>query len=429
MYTADEGLAKARALQEALWESGIAYGDPPRLWRVSPKWYYLWGRQWEQALAFGRLLPFLRRAIDGDESATYLRADFTLDQKGNLVLVEVNDTPVWDFGTQAVRRLYHEVLGLPEKNVDPFPGAAKAITSLLKRKFAGRRIVILISPDRVNYRAEYVRLAGYFAEQGLETVASDDDVQIRAGDVVYRTFGSGWLNDRLGWSGLELARLLRTGDVSVWPPFTGLEDKTWMSYPFNTLSDNGVISTFTSWPLSSMGEYLPSTWLVAPTSKGLPWGKRNIPWHANELMGDLTTPDPKKLTQPRRLDWVLKPTLGGQGKGTVFSSEIGPEEWRRRLLEALLSFNGHGPHYVIQSEVRTLRHKVIYLNELGTGLEEGEDYRVRLCVTYLTEGETVELIDADATLRDHPLVHGSSDAVIQPVIIRTVGKKGGQSAV
>ncbi len=420
MHTTDERLAQARVLQEGIWATGIAYGDPPRLWRISPKWYPLWDNQWQQVVDFGRLLPALRRVMDGDESVTYLRADFTIDQKGNLVLVEINDMPVWDYGTQAVREVYHRVLGLPERSEDPFPGAAKAIAVCLKTKFAERRIVILMSPDRVNYRAEYGCLAAYFVEQGLEAVAKNDGGQIREGDVVYRTFNRDWLSPKHNLpGGAHLTGLLEDGRVAVWPPFTHLEDKVWMTYPFGVATDNWSGFAFSSGTLASIKKFVPPTWLVNPASKGVPWGKRTLPWHANELMGDLTTPNPKKPSEPRRLDWVLKRALGAQGKGTAFSSWVGPEAWRERLLEALMSINGRGPHYIIQPEVATLRHKVTFLNEAGNVLEEAGDHRVRLCVAYLIEGDSVEIIDSDATLLPRPLVHGSSDAIALPVIVRT----------
>jgi len=420
VHSIEGSIVKAWELQEALWATGIAYGDPPRLWSVSPKWYYLWEKQWQQIVAFGDLLPALRRVVDGDDGATYLRADFTLDHQGKLVLVELNDMPVWDYGTQAVREVYHRVLGLPEKTKDPFPGAASAIAAMLARKFPKRRIVILLSPDRLKYSAEYSCLAAYFAEQGLEAVVKTDGDKIREGDVVYRTFNRDWLTLARDFPGVEnLLSLIQGGEVTIWPPFTHLEDKVWMTYPFGGGSANGLVSAFNSTPLSDLGKFMPPTWLVDPASIGLPWKKRTLRWHANELMGDLTTPNPKKDGTPTRHDWVLKRALGAQGKGTAFSSWISPEEWRGRLLEALMSVNGRGPHYVIQPEVKTLRHKMTCLSQSGGGLVEKVDLRLRLCVAYLLEGDRVEIIDADATLVDRPLVHGSSDAISLPVIVRT----------
>ena len=122
---------------------------------------------------------------------------------------------------------------MPERTEDPFPCAAKAIAALLKMKFANRRIVILLSPDRVSYGAEYGCLSTYFAQQGLKAVTSADGGQVREGDVVYRTFNRDWLTLARDFPGVEnLLSLIESGKVTVWPPFTHLEDKVWMTYPF-----------------------------------------------------------------------------------------------------------------------------------------------------------------------------------------------------
>ena len=84
----------ARALAQSLWQTGIAYGNPPRLWRVSPRWFKLWPKQWNQVLEFGKVLPMLRRTLDNNDGATYLRADFTIERRGNPVLLELNGVPV-----------------------------------------------------------------------------------------------------------------------------------------------------------------------------------------------------------------------------------------------------------------------------------------------------------------------------------------------
>ena len=401
-------LRNALELEKALWDTGIAYGNPPRLWRISPNWYYLWEKQWGQIQEFGRLLPSLRRAIDGDDSATYLRADFTLDRRGDLVLLELNGTPVGDFGSQSLRQVYHSVVGLPEGHRDPFPGAAKEIAVLLKRKFGSRRIVILLSPDRLNYRAEYSRLADYLVSQGLSCRLTCEAGNIRAGDVVYRTFTSGWL-DREDFNGAtDLKRLLSLGEVSIWPAFTHLEDKLWMTYLSARMSDNRGTYGLEGGLRSSLASVIPWTWPVDPRLK-VSIGKRSLPWVAEELMG------------AGLADWsgVLKKARGAQGKGVAFSRHLPLLEWRQRLLEALIAVDGAGPIYVLQQEVDTLRHKALCLNEGKDGLVKVLDLRVRLCVAYLVEGETATVIDVDATLRDHPLVHGSSDAVIVPVALRT----------
>jgi len=175
---------KCRELTEALWSLGIAYGEPPRLWRVSPRWFYLWGEQWQKIQDFGKLLPGLRWAVDKSQAPTYLRADFTFSRRAKPVLVELNGTPVWDYGTQAVRDLYTRIVGLPQATFDPFSGAALALSRLLNREFAGRRIVVLLSPDRVKYRAEYTKLAEFFKGRGLLSLVLDDADKLKNGDVV-----------------------------------------------------------------------------------------------------------------------------------------------------------------------------------------------------------------------------------------------------
>lgn len=392
-------LLLAQTLQRELWRTGIAYGDPPRLWRVSPQWYFLWETQWQQILDFGSLIPALRKLFDGNGEATYLRADFTLNRQGNLVLLELNGSPVWDFGTQAVRQIYRNVLGLGENDFEPFPGAAVKIGQLLLSKFPGQRIVILLGPERVNYQAEYECMAQFLRGLGMEAMVTRDEAQLRAGDVIYRTFAKELVVPRA-------KTLIEAAEVQVWPPINGLEEKLWMAQVFIGQGITGP---------ANIGRYLPRTWNVDPNHP-VKFGKKVFAWSSEELMGArLVSQDKPEKSQIYQ--WVMKPVRSGQGKGVTFSRLLSPVEWRQELLSALVSTNGGGPNFVLQEEIPTQLHHVCYLDD-GGNLITDQGYRVRLCVSYLIERDTVEIIDADATLRNHPLVHGSSDAVIMPVSVR-----------
>ncbi len=412
----EEIIRTADEIRRALWHYGFAYGNPPRLWRVSPKWYYLWEQQWQQALALGQLLPKLRAAVDSSDEATYLRADFTLDRRGYLVLLELNGTPVWDLATQLVRETYYRSVGLPEGSFDPFPGAAKTIAGLLLKKFSGRRLVILLSPDRLGYGAEYRLLARYLQSFGLCCEVSETGESLLEGDVVYRTFTLAWLQPQSAKvfpGGQRLGELLSGGKLDIWPPFTRLEDNSWMVAVHNPETASGRSFALSSSDRQSLKGFIPWTFPVVPEVK-IPFKGRGYSWGAEEFMGRRLDNSGKETLQ-----WVLKRCNGGQGKGIAFSSQLTAIEWRNRLLGALFPVaNGDGPLYVIQPEVPTLEHKVVFLNEAGEGLVEADGYRVRLCVVYLVEGDSVEVADIDATLLDRPLVHGSSDAVAMPVIVR-----------
>lgn len=412
----EEIIRAAEEIRQALWHYGFAYGNPPRLWRVSPKWYYLWEHQWQQALTLGRLLPKLRTAVDSSDEATYLRADFTLDRLGNLVLLELNGTPVWDLATQLVRNTYHRFAGLPEDSFDPFPGGAKIIAGILLKKFSDHRIVILLSPDRLGYGAEYALLAQYLQGFGLCCEVSETGEKLLEGDVVYRTFTPAWLqpasvNKFPG--GQVLRKLLSDGKVVVWPEFTRLENNYWMAAVYNPDTAKEQPLALSSNDRQSLKEFIPWTFPVVPEVK-IPFKGRKYSWGGEEFMGSRLD-----NSGGETLQWVLKRCNGGQGKGIAFSSQLTAVEWRNRLLGALLpAANGDGPLYIIQPEVPTLEHKVVFLNDAGDGLVEKDGYRVRLCVVYLVEGDSVEVADIDATLLDRPLVHGSSDAVAMPVIVR-----------
>lgn len=433
--------AKALALRQALWQTGIAYGQPPRLWRVSPNWYYLWGKQWQQIQDFGQLLPILRQVIGEDGPSTYLRADFTLDQRGNVLLLELNAMPVWDYGVQIVRGIYRELLGFGEgfPDFDPFPGAAQMIGDLLKRQFPGKQIAILLAPDRQNYMAEYRCMAKYLEGLGLTVFVTDDPDETQGAEVIYRTFTHRWLagpdNTPVGFQ--RLKERLDGGEVEVWPPFSVLDGKLWMAALYN----QGLARRL-GWHFASIAEglekFVPWTWPVDPHETEIQFGAQRLGWHSEELTGSRRPPErqPKIEFLPGRPgwgtvkladlkkpgvvhNWVLKEIWGAQARGTAFSSELSVAEWRQWLLEALVRANGSGPVYVIQPEVPTLRHRMTYLEAEGEKLITSGDFRVRICITYLVEGSQVKIIDGEATLRDHPLVHNSSDSVVLPVVVRT----------
>lgn len=412
-----EDLSRAIALREAVRELGIAYGNPMRLWRFPSYWYYLWENQWDDVLKFGSLLPFLLRAVDGwDGTATYIRADFVPNLKGKLMVAELNLTPVWDFATQAIREVYHNILGLSEKYSDPFPGSAKMIGGVLKRLFKGRRVVVLLSPDRILYKAEYSALSAYFRSIGINAVVSESANDLKAQDVVYRTFAEESLTrfPSLG----RLADMLIDSSVSLWPGFSALESKLWMACIHGTVSKQFMVSEFTEIQRQALGQFVPWTWPVDPSRKVELDGAK-LDWSSNALMGDLTATSRRKSEQHGKVfNWVLKRNQGAQGKGTVFSSCTTPDEWRQFLLNALLSFNGSSPLFVLQREIAAQQQKVTFVEPEGYELKVAAGFRARLCVSYLVEGGDSTPIDSDVTMRNHPLVHGSSDAVSMPVAVR-----------
>ena len=412
MKTQQFSLAKAAAIRQALLDLGIAYGtnifsvagaeSKPRLYRIAPSWYTLWPEQWQEIKDFGGLLPELLRTMDNwDGTATYVRADFIVGAKGRLQLTEAGLTPVWDYFAEMSRRIYHEILGLPEDCFDPFPGGATAIRSAIKSLIGNRRLVILVGPHRLSYSGDYRATGNYFGQGGSRGVVITNQASLlQSGDLVYRTFTEWEMGHYYPLQ--ALANRITKGEISVWPAFSQLESKLWLADVFT----DG--QRWSRGELKKIRPFIPWTWPVDPKQPPQYEG-RTLRWATEELIGR----EPKGL--------VLKPINGGQGRDIAFSRDLAPADWRAWVLQELLAAAENGkPRSILQREINALDQKMTFLEPDGHELVSGNGFRTRLCVAYIVEGDKATPVDAEATLRANRLVHGASDAINLPVVVRTV---------
>lgn len=424
-----EQVELCRTIEAELKRAQIAYGDPKgdpeqaSLWRISPRYFLISKRRWKgnglsnpgletAASDFADFYLAAHREKGVPIEPFYFRLDCTVTDKNATMVIEWNLVPVGEGGVEANRRLYTELVAMPEGYTNPFPGNIAVLASAL-REYGGR-VAILIPKNRRNYTRDYLKIAEMLRELGVEIWVEDPLNLHRHGgalysdhgriETIFRVFPESVLIDE--WelpNGVKVARALREGKVRVFPPFSPLESKESMAWPFSE-------PLFWSLPEAIwLKRVLPWTW---PTNPGLlpQIGKRHFGWW-EYFMGE----------EGKKVGFVLKPCDEFGGKGLTFSPDVEVVAWRRALGNALVAWAKGKRRNIIQKLIDLRGFPVTYLDGDGRVTTEAT-WRTRICVTgvWLPEGG-VQIGDVDVTLcTGTRLIHQQPDCVFVPTVIERI---------
>ncbi len=296
-------------------------------------------------------------------------------------------------------------------------------------------VAIVVSDESGDYRPEMRWLADALRRLGManahvctshEVIFSEDALFLQLEDrreekidAIYRNFE---LFDLLNVPKQELMLYAaRHNRVKLTPPPKAqLEEKLAFALFHNPALQDLWRAELGKEAFARLNELFPQTWVIDP---------RPLP--AQSFIYDLQaggTPvnDWNRLVDlgKSERDYVVKPSgfspLAWGSRGVRVANDLPKEEWAATIREAL-------EHYETTPRILQRFHKGKRIRQNYFDRQAGEvrsfDGRVRLCPYYFVSGESAELGGVLATVApaDKRLIHGMTDAVMAPCIVKPDG--------
>jgi hypothetical protein len=309
--------------------------------------------------------------------------------------------------------------------------AMLAATAKLERPF----VAIVVSEESADYRGELGWLAARLRARGLadayvckpqDIVFTEEALFLRHEDgredridVLYRNFE---LFDLLNIPKHELMLYAaRHNRVKITPPPKAfLEEKSTFALLHHDALETLWRKELGNERFERLRKVFPQTWVLDP---------RPLPPHAS-ITGLLAGGAPvhdwfqlESLGKAER-DYVVKPSgfseLAWGARGVKIANDLTRDDWHVALADGLNAFDAT-PH-ILQRFHKGRRVHVEYI-EQGTDALRTMDGRVRLCPYYFVVGDETRLGGILATVvpADKRLIHGMTDAVMAPCIVREGG--------
>jgi hypothetical protein len=401
---------------------------------AQPPWVAAWLDQGkpEGLLTYSRMKRFR------DDVPGVIRPDIIPTQDG-MVITELDSVPGGIGLTACMSQLYAQASGLtaspdvPQLPIGGADGMIDGFASMLRQHLVQPGlVVIVISEEAKDYRAEMTWMAGQLTARGLDTLCVDPR-QVRFTEDGLRLVETGERPIALIYRFYELfdlpnipkAELIqyaaKKGWVSVTPPYKpALEEKS----AFALLHHPGL----TAFWRTELGEELfvhlttimPRTWVLDPAPvppaaviPGLSIGGRAV----------MSWTDLGAATQKQR-HFVLKPSgfseLAWGSRGVSVGHDLPQQEWAAAIQTALGAFPR--TPYVLQEFHKGRQYQVEYF-DAHTGEIQTMAGRARLSPYYFVTGETAELAGILATVcpADKKVIHGMKDAVMVPCAVAQEG--------
>lgn len=431
-----DGEAEARSIRERLPENGLFH---EKTWRVSPDGYPLSPKEAAELSKLGYRLRLFQRACNllyrlsvkgkqpgwiadlldagkpaslieaarrkpfHDDLPAVIRPDLIVTETGYAVS-ELDSVPggigLTAWLAEAYAELGQEVLGGPEGMLDGFekilPGGD-----------------IIVSAEASTYRPEMEWLAARLNKRRGEARwrVLDDAVRDDWNGRVYRFF------ELFDLANVAAAGPLLAGAAAgrwqVTPPFKPwLEEKLLAALLWlRPLRDFWRLEIGERHFLKLL-EVVPFSWLVNPEP---------LPPHAVLPRLDVQSWEEVAAFSQKERDLVLKisgfhETAWG-ARGVTIGSDVPQAEWREALERALRGWPTQPYLLQVFHHARVIEHRVL---DEATGEIEWRRGKVRLCPYYFAAGRETLLGGALATIcpPDKKLLHGMSDAVLTPAVIR-----------
>jgi hypothetical protein len=370
------------------------------------------------------LVEFSRRKEIRDDLPRVIRPDLILTEDG-YIIAEIDSVPggigLTAWLNQTYSRFDKEIIG----------GANGMLEGFQTVLPDGGDIVI--SQEAATYRPEMEWVAARLNERGqnLRVVAAENFAP-RDGRDVYRFFE---LFDLPNIPKIDnLLRANAEGRVNITPPIKPfLEEKMWFALfwlkPLHEFWRRELGEKY----FVQLQKVIPYSWLLDPTP---------LPQHA--VIPRLEIHDWREAAEfsQRDRDLLLKVSgfspLGWGSRGIALGSDLAHGEWKKRIENALATFDSSPTIMQRFHKGRLLEHR--YWEIGGSAAPSGDDNnaasppnsrieqgtarstlktmkgRVRLCPYYFVEQEKVKLRGVLATIvpADKKFVHGMRDAILAP---------------
>lgn len=367
------------------------------------------------------------------ETPGVIRPDLILTEDG-FATSELDSVPGGMGFVGAMAEAYCKV-GL--ESVGGAYGVAHGFAAMLKASTGKEQpvVAIVVSEESADYRPEMSWLAQTLREQNLLTayvvapqdvIFTEDALFVRLGegreekiDAIYRNFE---LFDLLNVPKQELMLYAaRHNRVKITPPPKAqLEEKLAFALLHHPLLKSLWETEMSKDAYARLLSIFPRTWVIDP---------RKLPPQAGIM--DLTPGGMPvhdfmqlaELTKSER-DFVVKPSgfseLAWGSRGVRVANDLTKDEWVSTLTEALSSYP-KSP-WILQRFHKGKRVRQQYLDRKNDEVRTFEG-RVRLCPYYFVTGDDVQLGGILATVApaDKRLIHGMTDAVMAPCIVREGG--------
>jgi hypothetical protein len=362
-----------------------------------------------------------------------IRPDLILTDDG-YIASELDNVPG---GMGFVAAMSHAYCALGIEAIGESDGMVRSFARLCA-SLAGKEhptAAIVVSEESGDYRAELAWLAERARALGLgeihvcspgDVVFTEDALFIRLGDgreekidVLYRNFE---LYDLLNVPKQELMLYAaRHNRVTMTPPAKAqLEEKSSFALFHHPQLAKLWRKELGDAVYGRLLSLFPKTWIVDP---------RPLPPQASitdlEAVGEPVSDWMQlgALGKGER-DYVVKPSgfshLAWGSRGVRVANDLTKEEWVAALSEALAAFDR--TPYILQRFHKGRRVSVQYYDRSNDELRTMEG-RVRLCPYYFVLGEGTHLGGILATIApsDKRLIHGMTDAVMSPCIVKDGG--------
>lgn len=379
----------------------------------------------------GALVQYSRMKRFRDAVPAVIRPDVIPTQDG-MVITELDSVPGGIGLTACLSHLYHDLDADGARLVGGRNGMVQHFGRMLQSSQEAHHgsIVILISEEAKDYRAEMSWLAGQLRQDGLSVWCAQpreirfteeglrlqtDQGELPVG-LIYRFYE---LFDLLNIPKAELVQYaVKKGLVGVTPPYKpALEEKSAFA-----LFHHPVLRPFWEKALGPetihiLNAVIPKTWILDPapippmaTISGL-----HISGRAVASWSDLET-----ATQKER-QFVIKPSgfseLAWGSRGVSIGHDLPQTDWVAALRQAISSF-GTTP-YILQEFHKGRVFEMDYLDERSQTMVHMQG-RARLSPYYFVSDGKAELAGILATVcpADKKILHGMKDAIMVPCALR-----------
>jgi hypothetical protein len=296
-------------------------------------------------------------------------------------------------------------------------------------------VAIVVSDESGDYRPELRWLAGELERLKLlkayvcapqDIIFTEEALFVRIGDgreekidAIYRNFE---LFDLLNVPKQELMLYAaRHNRVKMTPPPKAqLEEKSAFALFHHPALAKLWLAEMGKDAFTRLQTIFPKTWIIDPRPlppQGVIYGLEAAGTPVSEWMQLVD------LGKSER-DYVVKPSgfseLAWGSRGVRVANDLTKEEWMQTLVEAMREFD-KTPR-ILQHFHKGKRVRQSYFDRERDEVRNF-DGRVRLCPYYFVAGDTIKLGGILATIApaDKRLIHGMSDAVMAPCVVKSDG--------